>query len=278
MAPRTKTITRPAPLTLEDLEKAAQKPADIVLAPTEPPTPVDVLALAVQRGADMDQIERFMAAAKEWKAEMAREAFNTALAQFKARAIRVKRTTDRKEGPLQGQKYADLNAYNVASAEVLGEYGLSTSWSFPKTESRDWIEVTCIVRHKDGHSESTTFGGGVDTGPGRNPIQARKSTVTYLERITLQAALGLSDEGEDDDGAGGATLREERDEDLERNIEGWKDYLRECTTEAQVAERWKEVNATWNHQGLILRELREVADKHRAAIRAKTKGAPRHAA
>lgn len=267
MAPRTKT----APLTLEELKIAAERPADIVLAQPDAPTPIDMLQLAVQRGASMDQIERFMAAAKEWKADMAREAFNTALAQFKARAIRVKRTTARKEGPLAGQKYADLNAYNVASAEVLGEYGLSTSWSFPKTESKDWIEVTCIVRHKDGHSESTTFGGGIDTGPGRNPIQARKSAVTYLERITLQAALGLSDENEDDDGAGGGRLEDPEQPTPEQLAihRDWATRIHATVNDTEARHVWALCNAETQHDRKMHKSLYDITIAHRNSLKAK---------
>ena len=231
------------------------------------PTPADMLQMAVQRGASMDQIERFMIMAREWKADMAREAFNAALAQFKARAIRVKRTTNRQEGPLAGQKYADLNAYVMASAEPLGEYGLSASWKFGPETSKEWIEVICVLRHKDGHSEETSFGGGVDTGPGRNAIQARKSSVTYLERITLQAALGLSDEGDDDDGAHGGNGEPAPTPEQLAKYNSWLEEIHATTTDADARKVWAHCNAATLDDPRMHKALYDETMSHRNQLK-----------
>lgn len=47
------------------------------------------------------------------------------------------------------------------------------------------------------------MGGPPDTGGAKNAIQARASTVSYLERYTFKAVAGVA-EGGDDDGQGGA--------------------------------------------------------------------------
>ena len=44
------------------------------------------------------------------------------------------------------------------------------------------------------------MGGAPDTGPGRNAIQARGSSKTYLERYTATAILGLAAQDADKDG------------------------------------------------------------------------------
>jgi hypothetical protein len=75
------------------------------------------------------------------------------------------------------------------------------SWNITKDE-KDWIEVTCTLRHVGGHSESVAMGAGPDAGPGRNAIQARASAKSYLERYTATAILGLAAKDADDDGAG----------------------------------------------------------------------------
>ena len=48
------------------------------------------------------------------------------------------------------------------------------------------------------------MGGPPDTGGAKNAIQARASTKSYLERYTLKAITGLSEQDDDDDGGGGA--------------------------------------------------------------------------
>lgn len=44
------------------------------------------------------------------------------------------------------------------------------------------------------------MGGPPDAGGAKNAIQARSSTVSYLERYTLKAITGLSEGGDDTDG------------------------------------------------------------------------------
>jgi hypothetical protein len=59
--------------------------------------------------------------------------------------------------------------------------------------------VTCIISHRDGYFEETTLSAGRDESGSKNSIQAVGSTLTYLQRMTLKAALGLA-AAEDDDG------------------------------------------------------------------------------
>ena len=47
------------------------------------------------------------------------------------------------------------------------------------------------------------MGGPPDAGGAKNAIQARASTVSYLERYTLKAILGISEQEDDNDGGSG---------------------------------------------------------------------------
>lgn len=165
-------------------------------------TPAHAFDLAVQRGASIDQIERFMAAKERWEAAEAKKAFNVAFAAFKAEAVKIIRTKKITDGPLKGKSHAELSGVIDASTPALSRYGLSTAWRLTQ-DTKDWMEVTCTLSHVAGHSETVSMGGAPDTGPGRNAIQARGSTKTYLERYTLTAILGLAASDADDDGAGG---------------------------------------------------------------------------
>mgnify|MGYP000541184124 FL=1 len=62
--------------------------------------------------------------------------------------------------------------------------------------------VTCILSHRDGHSEESSLSGPADASGSKNAIQAIGSTLTYLQRYTLVQALGLA-AGDDDDGKAG---------------------------------------------------------------------------
>lgn len=167
--------------------------------PVASATPMDLIRIAVEQGADLDRLERLMALKERWEATEARNSYNRAFSAFKAEAVKIIRNRDVKDGPLKGRRYAELFAVVDAVTPALSKHGLSASWKVSK-DDRDWIEVTCTLKHNDGHAESVSMGGPPDAGGAKNQIQARASTVSYLERYTLKAITGLSDSDDDSDG------------------------------------------------------------------------------
>ncbi len=177
------------PTELVELPKATQ----------QAPTPALLLQMAVQQGADLDKLERLMALQERWEATEARKAYDAAFAAFKAEAVRIIKNRSVTAGPLAGKKYAELFSVVNAVTPALSANGLSSSWQITK-DDKDWLEVTCTIKHSAGHSESVSMGGPPDVGGAKNPIQARASTVSYLQRYTLKAITGLSEQEDDDDG------------------------------------------------------------------------------
>jgi hypothetical protein len=165
-------------------------------------TPIQLLQVAYEKGASIEQLERLMVLKREFEADEARKAFNVAFAEFKAEAIKLVRTKQITDGPLKGKKHADLAVIVETVTPALSRHGLSAAWRLTK-DDKDWMEVTCTLSHAAGHSESVAMGGAPDTGPGRNAMQARGSAKSYLERYTLTAITGLAAGDADDDGTGG---------------------------------------------------------------------------
>ena len=186
-----------APLALELLDNEPTPAPARALATT--PTPSDLLAIAVQQGADLDKLERLMALQERWQAGEAKKAYDAAFAAFKAEAVTIIKNRQVTDGPLKNKRYAELFAVVNAVTPALSKHGLSSSWKLTK-DDKDWIEVTCYLKHTAGHVESVSMGGPPDAGGAKNAIQARASTVSYLERYTLKAICGLSEQDEDTDG------------------------------------------------------------------------------
>ena len=159
-------------------------------------TPMGLLQVAMSQNADLDKLTKLMELQERWEANEARKAFNSAFSAFKAEAVTIV-----KAGPLAGTKYANL--FDVVNAVIpaLSKHSLSHSWKLSK-DDKDWMEVTCTIKHSLGHSESVSMGAAPDTGPGRNAIQARGSAKSYLERYTLLAATGMAAADADNDGNG----------------------------------------------------------------------------
>lgn len=162
----------------------------------------DFLLKLVERNVPIDAIEKYMDLRARNAKEIAIQQFNDALANFRGEHIHVTRSKVVNVGPLKGTAYAVLSDFVNATAPQLAKFGLSVSWRCMRDE-KDWIEIACIVRHRGGHQEETRMGGPPDEGGAKNKIQARASTISYLEKYTLKMALGLAEQDDDDDGNGG---------------------------------------------------------------------------
>ena len=168
--------------------------------------PRNLIALAIEKNASIEQLTQLMALQERFEANEARKAFNVAFADFKAEAVKIIKGTEVKDGPLKGKFHANLFDVVSATTPFLSKHGLTISWKLTKDEPT-WMEVSCTLRHVGGHSESVSMGGAPDTGPGRNAIQARGSAKSYLERYTATAILGLAAQDADNDGGGGGGKR-----------------------------------------------------------------------
>lgn len=164
-------------------------------------TPTDMLRLVIERNGSIELVDKFMELLERGQRMQARMAYNAAVAKFCETPVQVLRSKTVSQGPLKGTNYAVLSDFVNASRPALSAAGLSATWKITRDEPT-WIEVTCYLRHRDGHEEATPMGGPPDAGGAKNAIQARASTVSYLEKYTLKMALGLAEEDDDDDGNG----------------------------------------------------------------------------
>ena len=173
--------------------------------PAEQITPMQMLQIAVDRGADLDQLQKLMDLQERWEANQARKAFTAALSAFKANPPTITKNkragfTSRRTGGTTEYDYLTLPEAVRVIAPALSQHGLSHNWSTAQDDTR--VSVTCTLTHEKGHSESVTLAAPLDDSGSKNAIQAIGSTITYLERYTLLAITGLSADDMDDDGVG----------------------------------------------------------------------------
>ena len=170
-------------------------------------TPMDMVAYAVQNAQGVDVIEKLMGLQERHERNLARKNFDAAMsmAQNELPVIFKNREVDftSQKGRTR-YNYEDLAEITKAVRPVLANHGLSFRF---RTEQGDAGQVTvfCRIAHADGYFEENSLTAALDTSGNKNHIQSIASTVTFLERYTLKAALGLasSDDAEDDDGNGG---------------------------------------------------------------------------
>lgn len=165
------------------------------LIPTEPVTPMQMLQIAVQQGADLDKLQKLMDLQERWEKNESKKAYVSAMSKFRSKCPTINKD---KKG--HNTMYAGLAGTLETINSLLSECGLSHSWVTQQKDNS--ITVQCCVTHVQGHTECTSLTAGPDKTGAKNDIQAVGSTVTYLERYTLFAILGLASAEMDDDGNG----------------------------------------------------------------------------
>ena len=184
---------------MTDDEMAALKPGPLVYVPAPDNSPAGLLLLAVQRGADVDQLSKLMDLQERWQREEARRAYFSAKSRFQAICPEITKDREVSFGAGKTQyKYATLAGIIRQVKEPLANCDLTYRWEIHDTAES--IQVTCILSHRDGHSEQNTMSAQPDASGSKNAIQERGSTVSYLQRYTLIGALGIASANEDDDG------------------------------------------------------------------------------
>ena len=167
-------------------------------------TPMEMLNTALSGDANPDTLEKLLALQERWEANQARKAFDAAMADLRNNMPEILKTSTvdyTHNGKRTNYKHEDPAQITTALSPVMADVGLSFRWRTDSSAKND-IKVTCVIAHRDGHSEETSLNAAPDTGAGKNNIQSMGSTVTYLQRYTLKAAIGIA-AGHDDDGAGG---------------------------------------------------------------------------
>lgn len=173
------------------------------------PLPADPMVSMIERialdpNADLDKLERMLAMKERLDEQNAKVAFAHALSVARANMPPILKDATVDFTSQKGRthyKHETLAGIAKAIDPILSENGLSYRFRTNQNDGR--VLVTCIVSHRDGYSEETSLSASPDQSGNKNNFQAVGSAVTYLQRYTLKAALGLSAEVDDDaQGAG----------------------------------------------------------------------------
>ena len=160
--------------------------------------------IALDSNVSIEKMDRILAMQERVLDRRARMAFSAAIADAKAEipVIAKKRhvgfESKKDNASRTDYDYEDFAEVARTIDPILGAHGLSYRF---RTQGKpgEPITVTCIIAHRDGHEEENSLTAPHDSSGNKNAIQAIGSTVTYLQRYSLKAALGLA-AGNDDDG------------------------------------------------------------------------------
>lgn len=184
-----------------------RRPSTAIRLTERPPvstiTPLSLLSSALDRGADGQVLAQLIGLHERSRQDEARRAFETALAAAKAELPVIAKTQIASIGA-KHYRHEDLAEIARTVGPVLARHGLA--YRFRSQTAGESITITCILSHRDGHSEENSLAAGDDHSGEKNEIQAIGSTLTYLQRMTLKAALGLA-AAEDDDGKAAGSVQ-----------------------------------------------------------------------
>lgn len=165
-------------------------------------SPNEMISMGIQNNVDLKLLKEAMEVQFAWEKHQAEKAYNRAIANFKANPPEIIKESivdfkSEKTGHRTNYKYASLANVIEKVTPELSKHGLTISW---RTSQNGKISVTCRISHELGHYEETSLCADADSSGSKNAIQAIGSTITYMQRYTALALLGLACADQDDDG------------------------------------------------------------------------------
>lgn len=159
-----------------------------------------LLKAAVDQGTSPEALERLVALQERILAKNAESEFVSAMGEFQSRCPPIP-----KKSIVKGRNGVKLYAYSAlpdivaAVRQLLLEVGLSYSFN-TQPDGNGGVKVECILRHRAGHSQTTSIYVPATQGQNTNPAQNTGIQVQYGMRYAFIGALGITTADEDRDG------------------------------------------------------------------------------
>lgn len=156
------------------------------------------ISQAIAQSLPVETMEKLFALREKVKAEAAKEAYVSAMAKFQADCPVIKKEKNvlDKTGKLR-YKYAQLDKIVEQVKKPLGNNDLF--YSFKEEKDKEFATAICIITHKLGHSEPSSFKIPIGTEDYMNDAQKYGARMTFAKRYAFCNALGILTSDEDTD-------------------------------------------------------------------------------
>ena len=194
-------------------EIVAQSPAGQVAIPPAPPEVGNtnsllpaIITLAKDPSVDVAKLAALLDMQAKMEARQAEREAIEAFTALSANLPRVKKTGVIDMGTKGSMKFAKWEDMDKVIRPLLVENGFSLSFNSVERPGGG-LTVTGELMHRSGHVRTATIALALDTGAGRNNLQAMGSSLSYGKRYCAEMLLNIVREGDDDDGTkGGAAF------------------------------------------------------------------------
>ena len=163
-----------------------------------------IVAMAKDPSVDVQKLDALLAMQERLEARQAEAEFNTALRDAQAIMPRVKKNGTIDLGGKGSIPFATWEDVDTVLRPIMVQHGFSISFD---TTARDGggAGISATLRHAAGHAKTVSIPLPLDSGPGRNNLQAMGSTLSYGKRYLAEMLFNIVRTGQDDDGKYGGT-------------------------------------------------------------------------
>jgi ERF superfamily len=160
----------------------------------------NLIAMAVQSQASVENLERLLAMRRELKAEYALAQYNKAMAAFQAACpiIKKSKVVTTSDGRV-GYRYAPLDAIISQVKALVQQHGFSYTIDVEEAANGQLTSL-CIVNHVDGHSKVSRYPVVLSDGTRlMSPTQVTAAALTFAKRYAFCDAFGIMTGDDDND-------------------------------------------------------------------------------
>ena len=173
------------------------------------PTMMQLLSMAVDRGAPIETVERLAKLQREMVEYQAKLAFDKAMQQAQSGMRRVGADAT---NPQTRSKYVTYGKLDATLRPIYSQAGFALSFDTAQS-GPDTIEVLCYVSHQDGHTRTYRVnmpadGKGAKGGDVMTKTHATGAAMSYGMRYLLKMIFNVAVGEDDDDGNLGTTVSE----------------------------------------------------------------------
>jgi hypothetical protein len=209
---------------------------------------------------DIDKIQRLLEMQERWEVNRDKSALRHAVAEFKKNPPEIIKKRTATINPSFSYSYADLENITSAIIGELAAHGVTHSWKM--AEGEKGVSVTCVLKYGMFEEDGVTLTAPPDTSGQKNAIQAKGSTISYLEKYTLLAATGMAAGMPDSDGNGQGSKMDQEAHDVHLKL------IRESGTPDALKGYWQAAvkEARFNKDQASEKEFTDAKDKRKAEL------------
>jgi hypothetical protein len=164
-------------------------------------SPATMIELAIEKGADLEKLEKLLVLQEKWEGIQAKKVFNAEMVAVQQKMPTIAKTLKNDQ---THSKYPALTDIINQAKEIYTAHGFSISFYEGQTYKTEHVRLCADVVHMAGHKESYYYdvpmdGKGIRGNANMTPIHAKSSSMSYAQRY-LMCLIWNIPTGDDNDG------------------------------------------------------------------------------